>query len=72
LSPAAFHIGFIPGNDPEQPFQKWEESDHPYDHWFKQQLGSFYGLDFNQSSPGTLPKQLFEMTPTSERTVHDE
>ena len=53
-------IIYVEGNDPEYSFQKWRESDHLYDLWFKQQLGPFYGLDFNQPFPGTPPKQLFE------------
>ena len=53
-------IIYVEGNDPKHSFQKWGESDHPYDLWFKQQLGPFYGIDFNQLAHGTPPRQVFE------------
>ena len=48
-----FHEG--PGGDEFIP--KLAASDHPFDAWFKQQIGEAHGLDFSKPPPGP-PAQL--------------
>lgn len=53
-------IIYLEGDNPAESFQKWALSDHPYDLWFKQQVGPLYGIDFNQPLPGPPSEHVFE------------
>ena len=41
-------------------FGQWAQSSHPFDQWFKQQLGPLYGIDFNQPPAGPAPEMVYE------------
>ena len=45
-------IVLLEGDDPIKGNRIFAASDHPYDRWFKQQLQSITGIDFNQPLPG--------------------
>ncbi len=53
-------ILYIEGEDPAAAFAAWAQSDHPYDQWFKEQAGSYYGVDLNAPPPGPPPEMLYE------------
>jgi hypothetical protein len=53
-------IVHLEGEDAAGSFQKWAESDHPFDVWFKQQVGPLYGIDFNQPPAGPPSQMVYE------------
>ena len=53
-------VSYVEGEDPWRSYQQWTQSDRPYDLWFKQQLESIHGIDFNQLPPSPLSEQVFE------------
>ncbi len=51
-------ILYAEGKDLEKSFAKWVASKEPFDLWFKEQVRTISGVDFNNPPPGELPKQL--------------
>ncbi len=49
-------IVYFESSDPIRSNREFAESKHPYDLWFKQQLQTITGVDFNQPVP--VPPQL--------------
>jgi hypothetical protein len=50
----------LEGPDAAGGFQQWAMSTHPFDTWFKQQLGALYGIDFNRPPAGPAPEMVYE------------
>jgi hypothetical protein len=53
-------IVYLEGDDPVSWFQDWMSSQDPHDRWFKQQVQSISGIDFNQPPAGPLPELAFD------------
>ena len=52
-------IVYLEGDDPVRSNQAFVASKDPYDLWFKQQVLSITGIDFNQPPPG-LPQLSYD------------
>ncbi len=52
----AIHDG--PGGDTFM--QTLAESDHPFDHWFKDHIGRVHGIDFEKPPEGPMPELVLD------------
>ena len=52
-------IVLLEGEDPARANREFAASDSAYDRWFKQEVGSMTGIDFNQPLP-VLPELVFD------------
>jgi hypothetical protein len=40
--------------------QTLAESDHPFDHWFKDHIGRVHGIDFEKPPEGPMPELVLD------------